>query len=313
MPGAPPILVICGPTAAGKSALAVAVAEHLNTEIINVDSMQVYAGLDVGTGKPTAEELVCVPHHGVGHVPLGTEYSAAAFKADMDPQLDRLLAAGKTPVVCGGSGLYLRALIAGLFPGPPKDADVRAELHARAALLGVPALHAQLAEVDPVTADRLVPNDERRIVRALEVYRLTGEPISVLQAERTAGTARANAHWFGVRRARDDLHDRIAERIARMWDAGWVDEVRGLCAQGLEPVLRRLRPLGYVDILDALYAGTPGALAEARRLTIMHTQQFAKRQGTWFRNQHDVAWLDVEPDGDVTSCYLHVAAAARTA
>ena len=290
-----PIIVICGATATGKTELAATVAARLYSEVINADSMQVYDGLDVGTGKPTARQLAQAPHHGVGHVSLATHYSAAAFKQDMDPVLDRLIAADTPPVVCGGSGLYLRAVIEGLFHGPGGDPDLRAELQARAALLGVPALHAQLAAVDPESAERIADNDERRVVRALEVYRLTGHPISEQQRGSSAATARPHAQWYGLRVEREDGRARIAARVQEMFSAGLVDEVRTLCATGHEADLRRLRPLGYVEVLDALADGGADALAHAEELTIVHTQQFAKRQGTWFRNQHTIEWLEVNP------------------
>ncbi len=306
-----PILVICGATATGKSALAAAVAQHLGSEVVNADSMQVYRGLDIGTGKPGAALLARAPHHGIGHVALTDQYSAAAFKVDMDPVLDRLLARGVSPVVCGGSGLYLRALIEGLFPGPPRDAELRMELQARAALLGVPALHAELTAVDAAAAERIAENDEHRVIRALEVYRLTGIPISEHHAARTQGTARANTRWFGVACEREDVRARIAARTRAIFAAGLVDEVRALCAAGAEPDLRRLRPLGYTEIVDALAQGTADARREAEALTIVHTQQFAKRQGTWFRNQHAMEWLQLAPGESAERWGDRVAAAAR--
>jgi tRNA dimethylallyltransferase len=277
---APRALVLAGPTASGKSAIALALAETVPLEIVSVDSAQVYRGMDIGTAKPSAAELARVPHHLIDILDPTEAYSAARFAADATRLIGEINARGRAALLVGGTMLYLKALLEGLDALPERDAAVRAALDAEAAALGWPALHARLAQVDPVTAQRLQPNDAQRIQRALEVWQLTGRPLSQAHGQRTqAGLAlpllALEPH------ARGWLHARIAERFHAMLRDGLVDEVRALRARGdLHAGLPSMRCVGYRQVWQALDAGDLTGLAERG---IAATRQLAKRQLTWLR------------------------------
>jgi len=284
--------VLAGPTACGKSALALALAEHLELEIVSVDSAQVYRGLDIGSAKPSAAERARVPHHLIDLIDPTERYSAARFVADARAAIDAINRRGRLALLVGGTMLYLKALLEGLDELPEADAALRAELDAQAAVHGWPALHAELARVDPATAARLAPHDAQRIQRALEVWRLTGRPLSqahgkarsAAQADRGAGLSLplialepASRPW---------LHARIAERFDAMLAAGFVDEVRALRARAnLHAALPSMRCVGYRQLWQALDAGAfdTHCLDTARERGIAATRQLAKRQLTWLR------------------------------
>lgn len=278
-----PAVLLMGPTASGKSALAMALAGELDGEIVTVDSAQVYRGMDVGTAKPSRDERARVPHHLVDIVDPTESYSAARFVADALRAIEGVRARGRLPIVAGGTMLYFKALTEGLSSLPRADAHVRAKLDARAAAEGWPALHAELARVDPATARRLPPTDSQRIQRALEVYYVTGTPISALQGRRAAsplGSAIAVALMPPDRAA---LHDAIARRFDAMLDAGLVDELRTLRnAYALDPAMPSMRCVGYRQAWQFL----EGAIdADALRASgIAATRQLAKRQITWLRS-----------------------------
>lgn len=290
--GAASAIGIAGPTASGKSALALAAAQRWPVELVSVDSAQVYQGMDIGTAKPSTAERAAVPHHLIDLLPPTQAYSAAEFVADARRLVAAINARGRTALLVGGTMLYFKALADGLDDLPPADASVRAVLDARAAAAGWPALHAELARVDPVTAARLPPGDAQRIQRALEVWQLTGRPLSSFHGgARSTGLAvpllalePADRGW---------LHARIAQRFDAMLDAGLLDEVRGLRARGgLAPTLPSMRCVGYrqawAALDDAQAQGTtlaPGtpAWARLRDQGIAATRQLAKRQLTWLR------------------------------
>ena len=273
-------LVLAGPTASGKSAIALALAETFPLEIISVDSAQVYRGMDIGTAKPTAAERARVPHHLIDIVEPTEAYSAARFAADATRLIGEINARGRAALLVGGTMLYLKALLDGLDALPERDADVRAAIDAQAAALGWPALHARLAEVDPVTAQRLQPNDAQRIQRALEVWQLTGRPLSQAHGQRDR-PGLALPLLALEPRARGWLHERIAARFHAMLRDGLVDEVRALRARGnLDAALPSMRCVGYRQVWQALDAGDLGAVAERG---IAATRQLAKRQLTWLR------------------------------
>ncbi|HON29942.1 MAG TPA: tRNA (adenosine(37)-N6)-dimethylallyltransferase MiaA [Ottowia sp.] len=285
--GAGPLPIgIAGPTASGKSALALALAERLPAEIISVDSALVYRGLDIGSAKPTAAERAAVPHHLIDIRDPGQPYSAAEFVRDATRLIADIRARGRTPLLVGGTMLYFKALRHGLDDMPPADAAVRAQLEAQARQHGWPALHAELARVDPLTAARLPPGDSQRIQRALEVWRLTGRPISSLHAT-TSGVAGAHqtSAWPLFSLEPEDrawLHRRIAERFDAMLAGGFLDEVAALRARGdLSPELPALRAVGYRQAWQALDEGWPLALLRERGIAA--TRQLAKRQLTWLR------------------------------
>ena len=278
-----PCLCLAGPTAAGKTAAALAIAEAVSAtrpvEIVSVDSALVYRGLDIGTAKPSAAERARVPHHLIDIVEPSDPYSAARFVADARRLLDEIAGRGRLPLLVGGTMLYFRALFDGLDALPAADPIVRAELEARAAREGWPALHGELAHVDPVTAARLAPNDAQRIQRALEVHRLSGRPISAHQTRRRAGAPPPLIALEPLDRAW--LHARIEARFAAMLEAGFVDEVRALRARPeLHPGLPALRAVGYRQAWQALDEDRLDTLAATGTAA---TRQLAKRQLTWLR------------------------------
>ena len=284
-PGDVEPLCIAGPTAAGKSAAALAVAAALGArtrvEIVSVDSALVYRGMDIGTAKPAAADRSAVPHHLIDIVEPSERYSAARFVADARTAIAAIRSRGATPLLVGGTMLYFKALFDGLDALPEADPRIRAELDERAARAGWPALHAELAAVDPASAARIAPNDSQRIQRALEVHLLSGRPLS---AWHTAPSGRAPLLVSLEPRERAWLHARIGERFAAMLDAGFVDEVRALRARGdLDAALPSMRAVGYRQAWAALDAADHvdrDALAAAATTA---TRQLAKRQLTWLR------------------------------
>ncbi len=281
---------LAGPTASGKSALALAAAARWPVEIISVDSAQVYQGLDIGTAKPSAAERAAVPHHLIDLLDPTGAYSAARFVADARRLIGEINQRGRTALLVGGTMLYFKALIDGIAAMPGSDAAVRTALDARAAQLGWPALHAELARVDPITAARLPPTDAQRIQRALEVWTLSGLPLSHFHGrDRAAGLALPLLALEPL--SRPWLHARIAQRFDAMLAAGLVDEVRALHARpDLQPALPALRCVGYRQTWAALDAAGPGqplsasGLAGLREQGIAATRQLAKRQLTWLRS-----------------------------
>jgi tRNA dimethylallyltransferase len=288
---APGTEVIClaGPTASGKSAVALCLAEMLGGEIISVDSMQVYRGLDLGTAKPTPAERARVPHHLVDVVDVREPFDAARWCALASGAVRDLQQRGRRPILCGGTGLYLRAFREGLGEAPPADAALRAELEATP----LPELLRELATRDPVTFARVDRQNPRRVIRALEVLRLTGRPFSEQRARWLVPPAAATgaARMFALQRQLDDLHARIASRVERMFAAGLVEETRQLLAQGLGENRTALQALGYRQVVEHL-RGARG-LTETIALVQTRTRQFARRQMTWFRRQSPACWLAV--------------------
>jgi len=288
----PEVVVIVGPTAVGKTQVGIEVAERLGTEIVSADAMQVYRGFSIGTAAPTEEQRSRVVHHFVGTVDPRDHYSAARFARNARRVIDRLAGAGRVPVVVGGSGLYIRALIDGLFPGPSADSAVRDRLRREAEEHGVASLHTRLAAVDPAAADRIGTNDLRRIVRALEIFELSGRPITEMQQDhRGSGHDMPPARWFGLTMDRGALYRRIDERVDRMCDEGFVDEVRDLIERGCSGDIDRIGALGYREIKG--YLAGEMSLAEAKELVARNTRRYAKRQMTWFRRNDRIRWFTV--------------------
>nr|WP_304912829.1 tRNA (adenosine(37)-N6)-dimethylallyltransferase MiaA [Hydrogenophaga sp.] len=285
------VLGLAGPTASGKSAASMAIAQRWPVEIISVDSALVFRGMDIGTAKPSPQERALVPHHLIDITDPLQAYSAADFVRDTTRLVGEIQARGRTPLLVGGTMLYFKALMHGLDDMPRADAEVRTRIDARAQALGWPALHAELAKVDPATAARLFPNDSQRIQRALEVFEVSGQPISSFQ---TGGAARAGpmppAHLLSLEpEDRAWLHARIAQRFDAMLASGFVDEVRRLRARGdLHPDLPSMRCVGYRQVWEALDAAgdqlSDAQLAELRDRGIFATRQLAKRQLTWLRS-----------------------------
>lgn len=285
----PPIWLVAGPTAVGKTAVGIALASRLGGEVISADSRQVYRGMTIGTSKPTAAEQAQVAHHLLDVADPLSHYTAADFARDGRAILADLERRGRAPVVVGGSGLYLQALIEGLFAGPGRDPVIRAELEARANREGTAALHAVLQSIDPESARRLHPNDRVRVIRALEVHLKSGRPLSVLKREARAPSLRARTGYFVLDRDRDDLKRRIAERTAAIFESGILDEARELLERGLGPAHAAYRTIGYEEAFAALRGELtlPAAIEAATRAT----RQFARRQRTWFRSVRGARWI----------------------
>jgi tRNA dimethylallyltransferase len=285
-------IAIVGPTATGKSHLGIALAEALGGEVINADAMQLYRGMDIGTAKVTETERRGVPHHLLDVLDVTETASVAAYQRDARATIESLLAAGRVPVLVGGSGLYVRAVLDELdFPGT--DAGVRTRLEAELTAVGAEVLHERLVELDPVAATAILPSNGRRVVRALEVIELTGRPFSATMPR--PGPARYDAVQLGLDLATDELDRRVDERVTRMFAAGLVDEVRTLEKQGLRLGRTASRALGYQQVLDQLDGDHD--LVAAAAATAQATRRFVRRQRSWFRRDQRVTWLDAaRPD-----------------
>ena len=288
------VIVVVGATAVGKSSFALELAQMLGTEIISADSMQIYRGMSIGVAAPTAEDLAKVRHHFVGVIEPSESFSAADFAGQALEVAQGLDARGKIPVVVGGSGLYLRAFVDGLFPGPPADKRLRRRFREFAAESGSSRLHERLRGVDPESAKKFHENDLRRIVRALEVYELTGVPISELQRKYRDMKPDLAATFIGLERERRDLYDRIDERVERMFDLGFLDEVAGLLEQGYGDDIDRIRPLGYPEVKAHLEGEFD--LDHAKYLIKRDSRRYAKRQCTWFRTDSRIRWFRFSAD-----------------
>ena len=290
------ILVICGPTASGKSALALELARRLDGEIVSADSMQVYRGMDIGTAKPSAEERARIPHHLVDIADPDQPFSAADFAGAADAAIRDIGSRGKRAIVAGGTGLYIRALLKGLVDSPGGADEFRQALHEEAGRLGNEALLERLRQVDPELAARLHPNNLPRIIRALEVHHLTGIPLSRYQQEHGFSGRHYRSLQIGVRAERPLLYSRIDERVDRMLEQGLVQEVQRLLNAGYGPDAKAMRSIGYKE-MTAHLAGE-SSLEEAIRLIKRNTRHYAKRQLTWFNADKDILWLEYPAEFD---------------
>ncbi|MCZ2818048.1 tRNA (adenosine(37)-N6)-dimethylallyltransferase MiaA [Modestobacter sp. VKM Ac-2984] len=292
----PPVIAVVGPTATGKTALAVALAHRLagsgaGGEVVNADSMQLYRGMDIGTAKPTEAERDGVPHHLLDLWHVREPASVAEYRQRARAEVDRLRAAGVVPLLVGGSGLYVRAVLDELdFPGT--DPVVRARLTDELAVEGATAMHDRLAALDPAAATAIAPTNSRRVVRALEVIAVTGQPFT---ATLPAPRPHYPAVTIGLDRAPEELDDRVARRVDVMWAAGFVDEVAALAGDGLREGPTASRALGYAQVLQQF----DGVLTEqeARERTVVTTRRFVRRQRSWFRRDAGTVWFDAaRPD-----------------
>lgn len=289
-------LCLLGPTASGKSAAAMTLADHLPVEIISVDSAQVYRGLDIGTAKPSSDERQRVPHHLIDILDPTQAYSAARFAHDARALIEQIRARGRLPLLVGGTMLYVRALIGGLHELPAANVHIRAEIEHEATVQGWPALHEKLAALDPATAARLAPNDAQRIQRALEVYRASGKTLSDWLAQ-TPVSGAANPDEFPIVSLepsdRSWLHARIAQRFEGMVEQGLIDEVKGLRRRpDLHSELPALRCVGYRQVWAWLDQTGPHRVAELIDTGVAATRQLAKRQLTWLRAMQRHAVID---------------------
>jgi len=281
----PSVLVLVGPTASGKTALSLELARRFPLEIVNLDASQLYVGMDIGTAKPDEEERGSVPHHLFDVSTPDQPFNAGAYAALADGLIPKIRSRGRRPLFVGGTGLYARALLFGLAAIPDVPAEVRASVTEWMQREGPAALHARLAEVDPVTAGRLPPGDTQRISRALEVFEATGTPISHFQEEHLFRAPRYRYLKLCVGFPRSILRQRIRDRVPRMFSAGFVREGQALLAAGYSPDLRTFKALGYREVFEHLACRIP--LAECvERVTLRHLQ-YAKRQDTWFSRETD--------------------------
>jgi tRNA dimethylallyltransferase len=282
--------VIVGPTGAGKTRLSLALAERVGGEVISADSQQVYIGMDIGTGKASADERARVPHHLLDVVQPDQEMTAARFVELADRAIEDVAARGKSVIVCGGTGLYVRALLLGLFEGPPASPEVRAELSA----LGPAALHEELARVDPTAAAKIDRNDAKRMIRALEVFRLTGEPMSAHQArhDHKAMPSRYPVRLVGLAPEREALYAAIDARVDAMLAAGLETEVAALRERGFVPPLRSQQAIGYAELHDV----HDGKVERTRAVELIkrNSRHYARRQLSWYRaastGANEVSW-----------------------
>ena len=290
-PSHPIALVILGATATGKTEVALRLARLLDGEIIGADSVQVYRGLEAGSCKPPAAARAAVPHHLIDVADPHEAFSAGRFAREAAAAVDEIKARGKTPIVAGGTGLYLRALLRGIAPLPPRDEAVRRRLYARAEAESREALHDSLAQVDPAAAARLGRRDLQRVVRALEVFELTGRPLSAHFHAQGGTSGGLPALTFGLTMARERLYERINSRVEAIVAAGIVEEVRALLAGGLDPASSSMKALAYREVVAHLR----GDYDEARCIELVrrNTRHYARRQLIWFGREPDVIWFDV--------------------
>ena len=288
------VCFIVGCTAGGKGALGLALAERLGGQIVSVDSMKVYRRMDIGTGKPSPAAREQVPHHCIDIVEPSEHFSVARYVEHADRAIAAIDADGVAVLTVGGSALYVKALSEGLFDGPGADPEVRASLRQRIAEEGLAALHAELARVDPATARRVHRNDEKRIIRALEVHALTGKPISRLQRQWDRPTRRYDCVFVGLRRSVDQTNRRINARVKRMVEQGLREEVASLLTEPAGLADQAAQALGYAEMIRHLRGQC--SLPEAVEQIKINTRQFAKHQRTWFRQMRDVRWLDAAPE-----------------
>ncbi len=289
------VFVLVGPTASGKTAVSLPLARLLNAEIISSDSRQVYRYMDIGTAKPTPAERALVPHHFVDMLNPDQEYSAGEFGIRGREEIERIFARGRVPLVVGGAGLYVKSLIDGFFDGPPADPELRAQITERYAAGGTGALLKELERVDPVFASAVDPTKPRRMVRALEVFHLTGVPISRLHEEQRIDIP-FESRLFGLEWPRAKMYERIDRRCAAMLEGGLLEEVDGLVGRGYGPELPSLNTVGYAEAF-AMRAGRVG-MEEMVRLFARNSRRYAKRQMTWFRRDKRITWVAMDEARD---------------
>jgi tRNA dimethylallyltransferase len=286
-----PILIIAGPTAAGKTDASLLLARQLGAEIVSADSMQIYRGMDIGTAKPSPEQRKLIYHHMIDIVEPDQPYSVGDYLRDARAAIDGILSSGGVPLVVGGTGLYIRALTRGLFHGPPADLDLRERLLSREAEGQPGTLYADLVKVDPEAAIKIHPNDLRRTVRALEVYYLRDRKLSEFQREHAFGDRPYRFTLLFLVRSRDELYRRIEKRVDQMIDSGLEAEVRALFDRGYPMDLASMRGLGYRQFIEHFLGRS--TRDEAVALLKRDTKRFAKRQFTWFRREPEAVWVDI--------------------
>ena len=303
------MILIIGVTASGKGRLAFSLAKELNAEIISVDSMKVYRRMDIGTAKPTIEARKQIPYHMIDVVEPSEAFNVGTFYEQTLNEIDSIKSRGKNIVAVGGTGLYVKVLLEGLFDGAGSDESVREKLQERIQNEGLLKLHQELSEIDPIAAERINQNDSKRIIRAHEVYQITGKPISSFQKQWKAydneASSEGNSHnWtiIGLRRAKEEESGRINQRVKRMILDGLVDEVKSLLNEEKPLSKQAQSAIGYAEIINYLKGATD--LKEAAELIKKNTRKLAKGQRTWFKTFRNVHWLDISPDESYENIHL---------
>lgn len=290
-----PIICIAGPTASGKTVLSIALAKELNGEVVSCDSMQIYKGMDIGTAKPTREEMGNIPHHMIDVAEPAEDFSVSRYCEMASPIVDDILARGKTAIIAGGTGLYMDALIRGNDFAPFPSTGVRETLEKEADQNGIESLMQRLQQVDPESAAKLHLADRKRIIRALEVYLETGETITAHNLRTQQRPPKYQAFWFGLEdKNRQDLYDRIDNRVTKMLEDGLIQEIQTLLAKGIPPKCTAMQAIGYKEFVQALSGN--GTIQEAADQVRQSSRHYAKRQLTWFRRNPAMHWLRRTPE-----------------
>ncbi len=295
---------VTGATASGKSEVGICLAERIGGEIIALDSMTIYRGMDIGTAKPTSEQRARVPHHLLDLVEPTESFSVTRYRELAIQAIREIQARGRQAVFVGGTALYLKALLRGIFRGPPADWDLRERIEADVAEVGLEPLYQRLQQVDPLAAHKLHPRDKRRIIRALEVYTLTGKPISHWQEEFEFGASAQECRVFAIRHPRQVLHRRIEERVDAMFAAGLVDEARMLLERFPQLSTTAMQAVGYREVIDHVLGITD--LATTRERVLVRTRRFARHQETWFRGLSECRMLDLPEDASPAAVAVEI-------
>ncbi|HDD35590.1 MAG TPA: tRNA (adenosine(37)-N6)-dimethylallyltransferase MiaA [Candidatus Desulfofervidus auxilii] len=285
----PKIVILTGPTGVGKTALSLYLAKRFDAEIINADSMQIYRYMDIGTAKPSLEERKTVPHHLIDIKNPDEDYDAAQYRRDADLAIKDILSRGKHTLIVGGTMLYLKVLTKGLFPAPPPNKDLRQNLFKIAEEKGRQWLYEKLKGIDPETARRIKPNDIIRIIRAIEIYELTGRPISWHQKQHNFSERPYDYLKICLFRPREELYQRIEKRVEKMFTQGIIEEVKNLLRMGYTPQLKSMQSIGYRHVIAYLQGKQD--LGETKRVFKRDTRRYAKRQLSWFRQEREIKWL----------------------
>ncbi len=299
---------LTGPTAAGKTQVGLELAERIGAEIVSLDSMTLYVGMDIGTAKPSAADRTRVPHHLLDLVPPNEDFSLAEYLDAAHERIRDVQSRAKAVLFVGGTALYLKSLLRGVYQGPPPDWEFRQAIEKELAVVGLPELHKRLQVIDPLLAIKLHPNDKRRIIRALEVFRVTGEPLSHRQTHFDEGRPASECKVFVLAWPREELHHRIDARVDAMFDSGLVEEVRGLTANYGSLSRTASQAVGYREVMEHLAkpAGQPNSLAECIDLVKARTRQFARRQETWFRGLPECTFVPQTADMSPAQTASHI-------
>lgn len=302
---------LTGATASGKTATSLLLAEALDAEIISLDSMSIYRGMDIGTAKPTTEDQARIPHHLIDLVDPTETFSVSQYRDRAHEKIDELRSRGKSVLFVGGTPLYLKSLLRGIFEGPPADWEFRREIEAEIADHGIGVLHERLKMIDPLSAHKLHPNDQRRMIRALEVYRATGQPISHLQTHFEEAHATEDCRVFALHWERPLLHERIDQRVESMFEQGLTQEVEGILRDYGELSHTAAQAVGYQEVISHLNGDHP--LEQSVDTVKQRTRQFARRQETWFRALKECRWVERTLDDQPEALVDEILKAGATA